>query len=95
MRRRITTSGNSAALVLSQDILGLMQVGIGDEVDVSLVDRTLVVRPMSEADRGERARGAFASVLERRGELFRRLAEGSPNSRPATKAKPRRARPRR
>jgi antitoxin component of MazEF toxin-antitoxin module len=76
MRRRITTSGNSAALVLSQDLLGLMGVGVGDEVDVSLVDRTLVVRSLSEAERSAKVQNAIDEVFRRDAGVLRRLGEG-------------------
>jgi antitoxin component of MazEF toxin-antitoxin module len=76
MRRRITTSGNSAALILSQDLLGLMGIGAGDEVDVSLIDRTLVVRPVSEAERSAKVQSAIEEVFRRDAGLLRRLAEG-------------------
>lgn len=77
MKRKITTSGNSAALVLSQDILGLMGLAVGDEVDLQLIDRTLVVRPLAESEREGRIAGAMDSVLGRRRSLMRRLAEGA------------------
>ena len=76
MKRRISTSGNSAALVLSQDVLGLMGVAVGDEVDISLVDRTLVVRPVAEQNRERRVAEAVEDVFARRRKLLRRLAEG-------------------
>lgn len=77
MKRKIATSGNSAALILSQDILGLMGLSVGDEVDVQLIDRTLVVRPLPEKEREERVASAMDSVLSRRHRLLRRLAEGA------------------
>ena len=76
MRRRISTSGNSAALVLSQDLLGLMGVGVGDEVDVALVDRTLVVRPLPEVERSVKVQAAIDEVFRRDAGLLRRLGEG-------------------
>ena len=76
MRRRITTTGNSAALVLSQDLLGLMGVGVGDEVDLALVDRTLVVRPIPEQERAMKVERATDDVFRRRAGLLRRLGEG-------------------
>jgi antitoxin component of MazEF toxin-antitoxin module len=90
MRRRISTSGNSAAIVLSQDLLGLMGVAVGDEVDLSLIDRTLVIRPLTEAERAAKIQSAVDQVFSQRTELFRRLAEGvtAEDSRPT--AKPRR-----
>jgi antitoxin component of MazEF toxin-antitoxin module len=86
MKRRITTSGNSAALVLSQDVLGLMGIAVGDEVDISLVDRTLVVRPVEEKNREERVAEAIDVVFTRRRNLLRRLGEG-PGSKPDEPAK--------
>ena len=96
MRRRITTAGNSAALVLSQDVMGLMGVHVGDEVDVSLIDRTLVVRPVEEQDREARVTAAIDEVFRTRGALLRRLArpEGADPA-PATTARRRERRPRR
>ena len=82
MRRKITTSGNSAALVLSQDVLGLMGVGVGDEVDLSLVDRTLLVRPLPEAERSARVQAAIDDVFSRRAVLLKRLGEGVTASEP-------------
>lgn len=77
IKRRITTAGNSAALVLSQDVLGMMGVGVGDEVELSLVDRSLVVRPVVERERDERVKAAIDDVFSRRRRLLRRLAEGA------------------
>jgi antitoxin component of MazEF toxin-antitoxin module len=76
VRRRISTSGNSAALVLSQDLLGLMGIGVGDEVDVALVDRTLVVRPLPEVERAAKVQDAIDEVFRRDAGLLRRLGEG-------------------
>ena len=76
MRKKITSVGNSAALVLSQDLLGLMRASVGDEVDVDLVDRTLVVRPAKVKDLDEAVERATEDVLTRRGSLLERLAEG-------------------
>jgi hypothetical protein len=53
-----------------------MGVGAGDEVDVSLIDRTLVVRPISEKERSAKVRGAVDEIFRRDADLLRRLAEG-------------------
>jgi len=74
--RKITTTGNSAALVLSQDLLGLMGLAVGDEVELQLVDRTLLVRPRSEAEQAQRVHAAMEDVLHRRKRLLTKLAEG-------------------
>lgn len=77
LRRKISTTGNSAALVLSQDILGLMGVSVGDEVEVQLVDRTLIVRPLDESVREAKVAGAIVRIVTRRRALMERLAEGA------------------
>jgi antitoxin component of MazEF toxin-antitoxin module len=75
--RKITTSGNSAALTLSQDVLGLMGLSVGDEVELDLVGRTLMVRPLDEARRQATVASATDRVLQRRKKLMDRLAEGA------------------
>lgn len=77
LRRKISTTGNSAALVLSQDILGLMGIKVGDEVEVELVDRTLVVRPIGESARATQVAQAIQRIVTRRRGLMERLAEGA------------------
>jgi hypothetical protein len=68
------------------DLLGLMGIAAGDEVDVTLVDRTLVVRPVVEVDRERRVAEATDLVFSRRRSLLRRLGEG-PKSDGETSAK--------
>lgn len=72
--KKITTTGNSAALALSQDLLALMGVSVGDEVELQLMDRTLIVRPVSEAGRDQQVAAAVANVVGRRKRLLHRLA---------------------
>jgi antitoxin component of MazEF toxin-antitoxin module len=43
-RKRITADGNSAILELPQEILDELGVAVGDELDFSVVDGTLVER---------------------------------------------------
>ena len=76
LKRKITTSGNSAALVLSQDVLGLMGLKAGDEVQLQLVGRTLIVRPQDEKSDDAEFAASFEKVLTKRRALFERLARG-------------------
>ena len=77
LTRKITTSGNSASLTLSQDVLGFMGVAIGDEVQLDFVGRTLIVRPIDESRREAILTAATNRVLSRRKRLMERLAEGA------------------
>ena len=74
MRKRITTVGNSAALLLSKDMLRLLGLEAGGEVEVSFSGRTMLVRPLKEAERAERVASAVEKVFERHDRALRRLA---------------------
>ena len=74
LRRKITTSGNSAALVLSQDLLGLMGVKVGDDVEIEVQGTSLIVRPIDERRRNEIVMAAGREVIRKRRKLLERLA---------------------
>ncbi len=73
--------------MLSQDLLGLMGLSVGDEVEVDLVDRTLTVRPVNEVERDAIVSRAIDDVMARRRGMFERLAAGVDD--PASKPKKR------
>ena len=75
LRRKITTSGNSAALVLSQDLLGLMGVKVGDDVEIEVEGCALIVRPIDEKRRAEIVMQAGREVIRKRRKLLERLAK--------------------
>lgn len=77
LRKKVTAVGNSAAIVLSRDLLQLLGLEVGQEVELSVIDRTLVVRSAQEAERAELVRQAADRVFERRRGLLTRLAEGA------------------
>lgn len=77
LRKKVTAVGNSAAIVLSRDLLQLLGLEVGQEVELSVIDRTLVVRSAQEAERAEFIRQASDRVFERRRGLLTRLAEGA------------------
>lgn len=76
-RKRITASENSATLLLPQEILDLMGVEDGDEVDVSVVDGVLILRSLDKAQRAQKVDAATESVFERRKSAFEELAKGT------------------
>jgi len=75
LRKKVTAVGNSAAIILSRDLLELLGLEIGQEVELSIMGHTLVVRSVQEAGRAEMVRRAGDRVLERRRGLLIRLAE--------------------
>jgi antitoxin component of MazEF toxin-antitoxin module len=76
-RERITAGGESAALLLPKDVLDKLGIAIGDEVELSLVDRTLILQPLDEADRAQRLEAVTETVFERRQSAYTRLAQGA------------------
>jgi putative addiction module antidote len=77
LTKKITQLGNSAAIVLPKDILALMNLGIGDEVEISLIDKTLTVKALSEKERQEKVKKAADKVFERRKSMLEFLAKGA------------------
>ncbi len=74
MRKKLTTVGNSAALVLTKDMLGLLGIKTSDEVEISFSGRTMMLRGLSEAERAHRFSTAIDEVFERHDGALRRLA---------------------
>jgi antitoxin component of MazEF toxin-antitoxin module len=75
MRKKLTRIGNSWGLILSREVLELLGVDEGTEVDVELVGNTLVVSA-PEANREDLEAGlAYLGSKRERAELYRRLAE--------------------
>jgi antitoxin component of MazEF toxin-antitoxin module len=76
-RKRINVSENASTLLLPQDILDEMGVSHGDEVDVTIVDRTVVVMRVDEVGRAQKLGMATASVFKRRKQAYEELAKGA------------------
>ena len=74
---RIIAVGESAALILPKDVLDKLGIAVGDEVELSLIDRTLIVQPLAEADRAQKLEEVIKAVFERRQSAYARLAQGA------------------
>ncbi|HEX7997374.1 MAG TPA: AbrB/MazE/SpoVT family DNA-binding domain-containing protein [Pyrinomonadaceae bacterium] len=76
-RQRITADGKSATLELPQEILDELGVAVGDEVDLSVVNGTLILRPSDEAERAQKIEAATKATFERRRSAYEELAKGA------------------
>jgi len=76
-RHRIVTLGQSAALLLPQELLAQINVRIGDEIEVSIIDHTLILRSLEEAQRQQHLETIIDQVLTRRKSAYQRLAQGA------------------
>ncbi len=63
-------------MALSQDLLALLDLEAGAEVELRVVGKSLVVRGIAEEAREAKVSGAIDRVVTKRGSLMRRLAKG-------------------
>ena len=75
MRKKITTIGNSAGVLVPREFLARMGIQVGDEVELTMKDRTLVVRPVLQISRDEKVKAVVDSVFRRRRSALKRLAK--------------------
>ncbi|MDM8541676.1 hypothetical protein QUF90_11370 [Desulfococcaceae bacterium HSG9] len=75
---RIEKIGDSAALLLTDEMLNLLGIEFGDEVEVSVQDRKLVIRSLNKIERQRMIEKAVDDVFKRRESAYQRLAEGVP-----------------
>jgi antitoxin component of MazEF toxin-antitoxin module len=75
-RERITAVGETAALLLPKEVLDKLGIAIGDEVELSLIDRTLLLQPLDEAARGQQLAAITNIVFTRRQSAYTQLAQG-------------------
>jgi antitoxin component of MazEF toxin-antitoxin module len=75
-RERITAVGEAAALFLPKEVLDKLGIAIGDEVELSLIDRTLLLQPLDEADRAQQLAAITQTVFARRQRAYTELAQG-------------------
>lgn len=76
-RKRINVSENPSTLLLPQELLDEMGVVDGDEVDVSIVDRTVIVTRLDELERAQKLGTATKAVIERRKQAYEELSKGA------------------
>ena len=65
-RERITAVGDTAALFLLKEVLDKLGVVIRDEVELSLLDRALLLQPLDDADRAQHLAVITQTVFTRR-----------------------------
>ena len=75
MRKKLTRTGNSVALVLDRELLAAAGLDAGATVEVSTDGEVIVVSPVRGARRTERLRRVMARAHERYAGVFRRLSE--------------------
>ncbi len=75
MRKRLTRSGNSLALVIDKSLLEALEIDADTELELSTDGDVLVVTPVRDQRRSKRTAELVAEAHEQYGGVFRRLAE--------------------
>jgi antitoxin component of MazEF toxin-antitoxin module len=78
MTKRITTLDDTASVSLPPEAVDALGVNAGDELDIEIVGRALVIRSADEARRSREFADTFESVLKKRQRAYEQLAEGPP-----------------
>jgi antitoxin component of MazEF toxin-antitoxin module len=76
-RQKIIAVDDSPSLLLTPELLEKPGVSIGDELDLTVEGRTLIIRPTDETERRARMDGAMKELMKRRRKVYGRLAEGA------------------
>ena len=74
MRKKLTRVGNSQALLLSKEVLGLLDIPEEGEVEVQVLGNVMLVSSVGLDEDELRAALAFTSSLKEDAEVHRRLA---------------------
>jgi putative addiction module antidote len=75
MRRRLAKIGNSWGVILPKEVLELLGVESGGEVDVELVGNTLIVTAPDVSPIDVESSLAYLASRRERAEVYQRLAE--------------------
>ncbi|HET9317103.1 MAG TPA: AbrB/MazE/SpoVT family DNA-binding domain-containing protein [Vicinamibacteria bacterium] len=75
MRKRLTKTGNSVALVLDRPLLEATGIDAGTTVEVSTDGDVIVITPVRSKKRAARLDAALEDINARYAGVFKRLAE--------------------
>lgn len=75
MRKKLTRTGNSLALVLDKPLLDRLGIDADTPLEVSTDGQVLVISPVREKRRTAKLKKVVAEAHAKYGGVFRRLAE--------------------
>ncbi len=75
MRKRLTKTGNSLALVLDRPVLDATGIDATTPVEVSTNGDVIVITPVRPRERAKKLRSALDAINARYAGVFKRLAD--------------------
>jgi len=78
--QHVMTLENPAGLLIAPEMLEQIGVSTGDQIEISVSGRTLIVRSLTvaETERKEAMDKIMLDLLDRRRAVYEKLAEGAP-----------------
>lgn len=74
-RQRIMITEDGATVVIAPEVLQALGLHNGDEIDISVLDRSVVLRPLDEAERAEKLDAVTRAVIARRRKMLQQLTD--------------------
>ena len=74
-RQRITISDDGATLIIAPEVVIALGLKNGDELDVVVQDRSVVLRPLDELERAQKLDAVTPAVLQRRKRALQQLMD--------------------
>lgn len=74
-RQRITITEDGATLTLAPEVVQALGWHNGDEVDIAVLDRSVVLRPLDEAERVQKLDAVTQAVITRRRQALQQLTD--------------------
>lgn len=76
LRKKVTAVGTSGAILLSKDLLAILGVEIGDEVNVSVIGNQIILSSSNGKQEEDQFNEVLAKLVRKRGSAYEKLAEG-------------------
>ncbi|MDB5324226.1 MAG: hypothetical protein JWN40_5857 [Phycisphaerales bacterium] len=75
MIKKLTSQGNSAALIIDRQLLELLEINKDATVKVSVQGRKLIIEPFTDEERAKKMKESQRETMKKNAELFRRLSK--------------------
>lgn len=75
MIKRLTTHGNSSALIIDKAILDLLNISQDTALEITTDGKNLIVSPVTNEEREKKFKEALTFVKKHHGKTLKKLAE--------------------
>jgi len=75
MRKKLTRTGNSLAVVLDKELLEKLGIHAGTPLEISTDGQVVIISPVRSHKRDQKLKSAMARAHQRYAGVFRKLAE--------------------